>query len=277
MSFDFGFGKSKSKTKSSSQSDPWDVATPYITDFLSKQVSPAVNASTSMTPAQSKAFRALKANAGAAVPYAEGADDLAMDLFGTKSRAPQVEQAYSDFSSRTTPVATGQNLDLENNPYISAMLAKSAGDAMTGVNEMFAGSGRSFSGAHMGEIGRAVTEAQLPTLANLYQYEQGRTDAANRDLMTQGSSAATTEANLDQVAANLRSMGIDVGKGAIDLKNLGPSQILEIEQQMKMLPYDQMERLASILFPAGQLGQQQQGTSSTKGTNIGAKAGVKLF
>jgi hypothetical protein len=147
---------------------------------------------------------------------------------------------------------------------------------MTGVNEMFAGAGRSFSGANVSEVGRAVTEAQLPTLAGLYQHEQGRTDQAARDLMTQGSGAATTAASLDSVAANLRSMGIDIGRGAVDLKNLGPNQILQIEQQMKLLPYDEMAKLASILFPAGQLGQQSEGTEKTKGTSIGAKAGVKF-
>ena len=265
---ELGFGSQKQKSKSKSETDPWDVATPYIEDFLSSRVGPAINKTGGATPAQTQAAAQIKANAGMAAPYAAGADALAKDLFGTQSRAPQVEQAFSEFSSRLNPVASGANLSLENNPYISAMLSKTAGDAMTRANEMFAGAGRSFSGAHVGEIGRAVTEAQLPTLANLYQYEQGRTDSATRDLMTQASGAATTEANLDQVAANLRAMGIDVGRGAVDLKNLGPNQILEIEQQMKLLPYDEMAKLAAILFPAGNLGQQSTGSSRSKSSGF---------
>lgn len=276
---DFGFSsqKSKSSSQSTADRDPWDVATPYIENFLDRQVAPAIKARSGPTSAQTRAFNQLKANAGGAAPYADQAETLAMDLFGTQSRAPQVEQAYADFSGRMTPVADGSNLNLDNNPYISQMLANTASDAMTRVNEMFAGSGRSFSGAHMGEVGRAVTEAQLPTLANLYQFEQGRTDAAARDLMTQGSSAATTEASLDQVAANLRAKGIDVGSAAFDLNNLGPSQILEIEQQMKLLPFDQMEKLAAILFPAGNLGGQEESAGSSKSKTSGFKIGGSLF
>lgn len=276
MSFSFGSSKSKTKSQEKAQSDPWDVATPYITDFLSKDVAPQIGKTgAGPTAAQNAAFDELRTNAQAGNPYATSTDALAKDLFGTTSRAPQVDAAYADYSRRLTPTADGTNRDILSNPYMAEMLAKVSGDARTRANETFAGAGRSFSGAHAGALGQAVTEAQLPVLFNQYNLEQGRTDQAARDLFSGAGTAATTGQNLDQASATLRAMGIDVGNAALDAKNWGPNQILAIEQTLKDMPVEQAAKLAAILFPAGNLGQQTEGsskgTSKTSGFSLGAK------
>jgi hypothetical protein len=278
MSFGFSSQKSKQTTNEKSQSDPWDVATPYIKDFLSKDIAPQIG-QTGAGPnaAQTGAFNELRTNAQAGNPYAESTDALAKDLFGTQSRAPAVDAAYADYSRRLTPTADGTNRDLMSNPYMAEMLSKVSGDARTRANETFAGAGRSFSGAHAGALGTAVTEAQLPMLFDQYNREQGRTDAAATNLFQGAQSANTTGQNLDQASATLRSMGIDVGNAALDAKNWGPNQILAIEQTLKDMPVEQAAKLAAILFPAGQLGEQREGSGTTKGKSSGFKIGGSLL
>lgn len=274
MSLGFGSSKTKTSSKEKSQSDPWDVATPYIQDFLSKDVAPQIGQTgAGPTAAQTGAFNELRTNAQAGNPYADSTDALAKDLFGTQSRAPAVDSAYQDYSRRLTPTADGTNRDIMSNPYMADMLEKVSGDARTRANETFAGAGRSFSGAHAGALGTAVTEAQLPMLLNQYNLEQGRTDTAANNLFQGAQSANTTGQNLDQASATLRSMGIDVGNAALDAKNWGPNQILAIEQTLRDMPVEQAAKLAAILFPAGQLGQQSEGsgTSTQKGTSMGLK------
>lgn len=263
-----GFSSNKSKTKEKSQQDPWDVAIPYIDSFLKQRVGPQISQPAGPTAGMTTAYNQLKSQLSTPNPHADAADALAGDLFNVRSRSPEVERAYAAYENRMTPVADGKNLDIESNPYIQAMLQKNMGDAVTRANELFAGSGRSFSGAHMGEIGRSVSEAQLPVLSNLYQYEQGRTDQAKRDLYSGATSAATNAQNLDQMAAQLRAMGIDVGNAAQSMRTANPQQLLELEQYMRLLPYDEMSKLASILFGAGQLGQQSEGTSKTKSSGF---------
>lgn len=269
----FSFGSKKQSQKSKSQSDPWDVATPYIEDFLQKDVSPIIGTSgAGPTGAQTAAFDQLRDNANAGNPYAGSIDQLTGDLFGSQSRAPMVESAYTDMTRRLSPTADGSNMNLENNQYLQSMLAKVSQDARTAANETFAGAGRSFSGAHAGALGTAVSDAQLPLLFQQYNLEQGRTDQAARDLFSGAGTTANTATNLDQTTAALRAMGIDTGNAALEARNWGPQQILAIEQTLRDMPVEQAAKLAAILFPAGQLGQQEEGKSSGKssGFSLGA-------
>lgn len=272
----FKFGSEESKTKQKSQSDPWDVATPYIEDFLKKDVSPIIG-TTGAGPnaATMGAYDEIRSNAQAGNPYAGNIDTLTKDLFGNESRAPMVDDAYSDLTRRLAPTADGNNMDFMNNPHLQAMLAKVSADARTAADETFAGAGRSFSGAHAGALGTAVSDAQLPFLFDQYNREQGRTDTAARDLFQGAGSTATTGANLDQVSATLRSMGIETGNAALEAENWGPNTILAIEEQLRNMPVEQAAKIAAILFPAGQLGQQQKGTSNT--SSSGFSFGGNLF
>ena len=274
MSFDLS--SKKQKSKASSETDPWDVATPYIEDFLKTNVDPLITSRTTQPNSQERAAMGqLTANARAGNPYTGEIDNLTRDLFATESRAPMVESGYSDMVRRLAPTADGTNLDIMSNPHLTAMLDKVSSDARTAANETFAGAGRSFSGAHAGALGSAVADAQLPVLFNQYNMEQGRTVAAARDLFAGSQSTATTGANLDQQTAALRAMGIDTGNAALEAKNWGANTILQIQERLKSMPIEQAAKLAAILFPAGNLGQQEQGKSSIK--QSGFSIGGSLF
>ena len=270
----FSFGSKSTKANTTGQSDPWDVAIPGITDVLNRIQTAGSDAGNVSSTTQS-AFDQLITNAGNGNPFAGDISNLATQLFATPDRTGQVGDAYADLSRRLTPVADGLNQDVEENPYVQRMLQSTTDDAMNRVNSMFAGAGRDLSGAHMGATGRAVTNAQLPVLSDLFTHEQGRTDAAARDLYGAASSTATTQAGLDTNRAGLQQAGIGVGQAAIDAENYGPERTIQLEQALKSLPIDELSRLAELLFTAGGLGQQTQGTQ--KGTQTGFGFGAKLI
>jgi hypothetical protein len=62
----------------------------------------------------------------------------------------------------------------------------------------------------------------------------------------------------------------------MEARDYGPNAILNLEEQMKKMPYDELSWLAELIYPAAGLGQQTQGsgTSTTKGTSFGAKADI---
>jgi hypothetical protein len=264
-------GSKSSKASSNSQVDPWDAAEPDIKNVLERLRTAGADHGT-VSPGVTDAFNQLKDNAAGGHPFASDISNLASSLFATPDRTGAVGDAYADLERRLTPTADGENLAIENNPYIQRILQSSSDDVMNRTNAMFAGAGRDFSASHVGAVGKNVTNAQLPVLADLFAREQGRTDAAGRDLYAAETGAATTSAGLDASRAALQRAGIDVGQAAVDAQNYGPERQIELENALKALPVDELARLAELVFAAGGLGQQAQGTQTGKQTAMGASA-----
>lgn len=275
MSISFSKQKQTQQSSQKSETDPWDVATPYITDFLGK-VGAATPATPGPTAAQTAAYGQLEANANQGNPYTGQIDSLASDLFGSANYSPEVASSYDALSQRLTPTANGTNLDLSGNKQLQDALKVARDDAAFSVNSQFAGAGRDLSGINTQALTRGVTQAEAPLLLNQYNTEQQRTDAAARDLNTAATTAATTKSSLDAATAGLRSQGIDVGNQALAAKDYGPNQVINLEEQMKNMPYDQLSKIAALLYPAAGLGSESTGsaTGTATGTSIGGKADV---
>lgn len=271
----FSTGSKETTQTQSSQTEPWKKSIPYLTSFLN-QLGKAEKGQGRYAPnaAESEAFDQLRANAEAGNPYADQIGTLANDLFATQSYTPQVQQGYADLERRLSATADGSNLNIDNNPYIQDMLKRVTDDAVTRVNSGFAAAGRDFSGYNQKALGEGITNAQLPVLADLYSREQGRTDAAARDLYAARTGSATQSADLDRIATGLRSAGIDVSGAALNAQNWGPQQILALENQLKNLPYDELDRIAALLFPAAGLGSQSQGTGTSETSQSGFGFGI---
>lgn len=261
----FSFGTKKEKSQSTSTTDPWKASVPYVTDFLGAlpKFNPAASG------AMSSAAGNLASTYGAGNPYAGRIDTLTKELFSTKSMSPMVGSAYKDFQTRMTPTANGQNLDLDQNPYLQDMMQKNADSVSQRINAQFAGAGRDLSGMNQLAVAKGVTDAQLPVMFDQYNREQGRTDAAARDLWGAANPAATTMQSLDQNAMGQRLQGIDAAGSAIDAKTWGPENIMALEKTLKDLPLDQASKLADILFGAAGLGQQSSGNSVGKSSSMG--------
>lgn len=263
-------GSSKSKQSQQSSSEPWKVAAPFITDFLGKLPGPQ-----GVTDAQKDAFSQLESNVAAGNPYAGQIGATADAAFGTESQSPTASAGYADFQRRMNPIADGTNQDLGNDPYLQQLLSQVGGDAQSRINAQFAAAGRDSSGMNQQAVARGVTQAQLPILVDQLNRERGRSDAAASALYGAGNTTANTVQGLDSAALADRSKGVGLANSALEAQNFGPTQIINLEEQLKSLPLDNASKLAEILFAAGQLGQQTQGTGTEKKSSFGL--GLKLI
>lgn len=260
----FKMGSSKTKTSQQSQTDPWDVTIPYITDFLGK-----VPAAKGPTADQVGAINDLKSQVSAGNPNAGAIMDLANDQLGTQSQSGMVKTGYDDLTRRLTPTADGANLDVTENPYLQKLLQQVGDNAAMRTNAQFAGAGRDMSGANQMAVGKGVTQAQLPLLFDQYNREQARTDAAARDLYGASGTTASSITALDAAANAERAKGIDATKAALEAQAYGPTQILNLDEQLKGLTYDELDRIAALLYPAAKLGEQSSGTGTSKSKSMG--------
>ncbi|HXF55628.1 MAG TPA: hypothetical protein VNK52_16060 [Hyphomicrobiaceae bacterium] len=279
MSFNFGKQEQTSRRSERAQQDPWDVAIPGLQALINRTTAEVANVGA--TPAQVEAARQLRETLGQGNPFAADIERLTADLFGANSRAPTVEAAYSDLTRRLTPTAEGQFLDFQTNPFVERMLQQVGNDITQRVNAQFAAAGRDLSGGNTQAVARGVTQGQLPILADLYNTERNRQLGAAGELFDAAKTTATTAQGLDTDALATRASGIDAAKAALEARGYGPTAILAIEEQLKRMPVDDLRALADILFGAGALGQQTEGTatgrSETSGQGFGFNLGRVLF
>lgn len=264
--------KTNSTTNQTSQTDPWDETIPLLKEFLGNLPKPQGE-----TGAETKAFGDLSAIAGKGDPNAAAIQGVAKNFLGTQSRAPIVTDAYGTYQNRMRDVADGKNQDIGNDPHLQQLLTQVGDDAQNRTRAQFAAAGRDMSGMEGQTVARGTGQAQLPILMDQLNRERARTDAAAGNVFAAGNTTTSTAANADQAAAAMKMLGIDASKSALDAKTWGPSQILNLEQQKKSLPYSNLSMLAELLFPAAQLGEQRQGTSSTKGKSKSMGFGLKLI
>jgi hypothetical protein len=267
----FKFGSEKTSQNSKSQQDPWAPAVPYLKDFLSKTGTVGANAGQGLTPSQTAAFGQLKDNALQGSPWVAQQSQLAGDLYGTADRTGIVGDAYGALQGQLGDYASGKYLDPMSNPQMQAMLQQVGDDAANRVNAQFAGAGRDLSGANQMAVGRGVTQAQLPLLLDQYNRAQGQQFDAAKTLYGAGSDTASTQGALDAQRAALRGQAAGAGQAATDMQNAGAERTIDLEQMAKTLPYEELGQLASLLFPAGQLGNKKKasGTSETNGFQLG--------
>lgn len=271
MSFSSGSKTTNLTTNQSGQVDPWDETLPYLKDFLSKLGS---SGGTGLTADQKAAFEYLKNNAAQGNPWDVEQAKLANDLYATTDRTGQVADAYKTLQSNIGDYASGKHLDPTQNPQLMKLLQQVGDDVANRTNAQFAAAGRDLSGANQGAVAKGVTSATAPILVDQYnKAQQQQIDAAGQ-LYGAGTGSAATQAQLDAARAALRGQGSGAGDKALSMQNAGANDILQLDQQIKMMPYEDLAKLASILFPAAQLGNQTQGT--TRGTSTTDITGFSL-
>lgn len=274
----FQMGSQKKKTTETSTVKPYEPTIPLINDFLTglPKASEA-----GPTAGQVDAFGQLKDIAKQGDPNAGKIASNASDALGYKltSTAPIAEKGYADYTRRMSAVADGKNQDLGNDPFLQQLLTQVGDEAANRNRAVFAAAGRDGSGYDQQTTARGVTQAQLPVLVDQLNRERARTDTAAGNLYNAGNTTANTVLDLNKTAdgatADMHAKGVDMNKAAIDSKAWGPTQILNLEQQMKGMKTDDLAKIAELLFPAAKLGQQSTGTSKSKGTSVGF--GLKLI
>lgn len=264
------FGSSKKKTSSSQETDPWEPTIQPLEDLVGQigQYSGNVGASGN----QEDAFAQLFQNAQGGNPYAGDIHNLAADLFaGVPSQSGTVTDAYKRITDQLGPTASGANLDVNENPYLQKLMQTVGDDIQNRIGAQFAGAGRDITGNAQGQkaLAKGISEGTLPTLFNQYNLERQNQSDAAKTLFGAGTQTGTTVQGLDTAALLDRIKGIDVGNAAIDAENYGPNTILQLEQQLKQLPIEDLGRIEALLGPIAQLGGQMSGQSTTKGSSMG--------
>lgn len=260
------------------ESGPWKPTVPLLQNFLGR-VQGAANAGTfGATPDQTTAFEQLKSNAASGYPTAGALQGFAGDVSSAPSRAGQVGDAYSTLQQQLGPTASGSFLDFENNPYVSKTLDFVGNDVQDRINSMFAGAGRDLSGINQQAVARGVSQAQTPLLLDLLQQQQGRQMDAAGTLFNAGLQAPQAQAGLDASRLGLLT---GAGDAAAAAQDYGPSQVLNLEQQQKELPYGDLGMLGNLLLPVAGLGGTTSGTTNqvqtqSQNPGIGQIAGAGL-
>lgn len=264
------FGSSKKKTSTTAEQDPWEPTIDSLEALIGKigQNDDNIGA----TGGQQEAFAQLFANAkNEGNPFADQIKTLAGDLFGgVNSRSGTVDDAYTRLQDQIGGVAAGNNLDVNENPYIQEMLQNNANNIASRINQQFAGAGRDLSGLNQSRVAQGISEGTIPALFNQYNLErQNQANAANQ-LFGAGTTAAQTAQGLDLSALQQRLQGIGAADAYTAARDAGPNTILALEQQLKQLPMEDIGRIEALLGPLAQLGMQQSSKSTSKGSSTGA-------
>lgn len=255
--------KSSQTQQTNSVAGPWPYAVPAAQGFVDKL---SGLGGIGITPDQQAAFATLKNNAAQGNPYAGQLNSLAQDSFNTADRSGMVGDAYKTLQSQLGGYASGQYLDPMSNPQMQAMMKQVGDDAFNRINAQFAGAGRDMSGMNQLAAARGVTQAQLPLLLDQYNRAQDQQMQAAQMLYGAGSQTAQTQSALDQSRQAMRAQGGTYGQQALDARNYAANNILNLDQQIKAMPYEDMSLLASLLFPAASLGGTQRGVGQATGS-----------
>lgn len=262
-----GTSNSSSTTAQQSQSkqDPWKPAVPGLKGIAGSATG-MVDQAGSLSGLQSGALDSMQANANAGNPYAGQVGMLADNMLnGGTDRTGLAQSGYDQYKAQMDPFARGDYVDPSKNPQLQAYLDIIGNKSRDLTNGMFAGAGRSLSGANVIEMNRGVTEAMAPTLLNAYQGERANQMSAINGLYGGANQTAGILSGLDQAKLGTQQAGIGVADAALGARDSGSQRTLEIEAQRRGIPVSQLSQLAGILGPIGSMGgvTNNSGTSST--------------
>jgi hypothetical protein len=263
------FGSSKKSTKTNQETDPWEPTIQPLEDLISRIGDYSGNVGA--TEGQQGAFDQLFANAAEGNPFKDQIKTLAGDLFGAENNSGTVEDAYKRITDQLGGVAAGDNLDVNENPYLQQLMQQVGDDIQNRTSAMFAGAGRDVTGNAQGQkaIAKGISEGTLPALFNQYNLERQNQSDAAKTLFGAGDTTAKSVQGLDTANFLDRLRGIEAGNAAIDADNYGANTTLALEQQLKQLPIEDLGRIEALLGPIAQLGMQGKAKSDSKGTSMG--------
>lgn len=262
-------GKSSQTTRENMQQSTgaWKPAQPLLKDILGQAQGLMPSAAT--TDAEARAIQGLAGNAGNATQYLPQVQGLASDLFaggGMGTGAQSIRDAAKTAMGGLNPIAQGNFVDPTKNPILQNVIGQTQSDIANRVGSAFAGSGRSFSGAHMNALGEGIGDATNRAYLDSYNTER------NRQMQALGmlpEIAMGTSGALDQAAGNVlgaRGQGIGVGATATGMQDDPYLRTLEAEGMRRGLPIQNLGMLSNLILPVAQTGRETTGqrTSTTE-------------
>jgi hypothetical protein len=178
-------GLSSSKTKTVQTNDPWAPAQPYILKGLEQS---------------SQVFDQQQ-------PSLNKYSGMQMDTYGRL--APGAEQGITGAQGVVNSTLAGDNLN--GNPYLDAILAKTNADTTNAVNGQFESSGRYGSGMHAKILAQTLADAE--NQARYANYSQERQNQLNA--VGQASGLMAGSQSLLNNAADLPWIGVGALNGNV--------------------------------------------------------------
>lgn len=257
-----GSTKSTQTSESQTETNPWEKTIGPLGNIigqLNRQIPKA-----GLNQSENSALGMLSANAQQGNPYAPQIGMLANELLsGGQDRTGMVSGAYDSLKTSLQPFASGQYVDPASNPALRGYLDVARNDATNAIRSQFAAAGRDFSGAEVNTLGRGITAAEAPILANAYENERSRQMGAIGSLYSGGVGAAQALSGLDQTALGNKQAGIGASSSALQARDSGANQILAIEAQRRGIPMQNLGMLSNMLIPMAGLGGTSNSTQTT--------------
>lgn len=230
-------------TASGKYLDP--MSNPQMRAMLQQVADEAQNRTNAQFAAAGRDFSGMNQNA-VAKGVTSAQLPLLLDQYN-RNQANQMSAAQALYGAGNSTSSTLAGLDQAR-----------AGIANTGVGMLGQGANMSTAGANiLGQSNDALTAG-----TNMLGTASG--------IRSGGTGQLTAGAGLQSAAQDLGKNGVAFGQQALDAKNYGANSILDLQQQQKALPFEDMSLWASLLFPSASLG----GTTTSSGT---AKAKMGLF
>jgi hypothetical protein len=232
-------GSEQTQTQETKESvGPWAPAQAGLQGILNQ--AQGLLGKTGLTGNENMALQGMTNNAMTAGGYGSQIQGITDKLFqggGLGQGIPGLQQAWQTAQGALSPIASG-NLDPMSNPQMAQMIQQITDRARNAVGSQFAGAGRSFSGAHAGATGKAITEGLAPTLFNQYNQNVQNAMGASGQLMqgAQGTSQGLDNAYGNQLNAQMQAPG--------SLQNLNTPQgmMLQAEAQRRAFPWSNCSR-----------------------------------
>jgi enoyl reductase-like protein len=248
--------------------DPWGPTRPYLDQLLGK-LSTAGSSLGTLTPGQTAAFGELQANAGKASQFVPDIERLTRDYFATTSTAPMATDAYRRLETQIGGTAAGAGVNPMDDPRFKTLLDTVSADATNRVDARFAGAGRELSPENSAAVARAITQSQAPIVVDQYNRNIDRQLGAASTLYGAGQTTAQNVAGLDAASLASRERGIATASAALDALNMPANIRLQVEEQMKTLPAQELAALTQQLLAVAGVGGTTSGTQSSMGSQVG--------
>lgn len=261
-------GKNESTTtqSQSSQTDPWGPAIPLLQNLLGQYGS----LSTAPTADQQAAIQKLMQGAGSIPNFGDWGTGAIANLFSTSTDPQQgtLYGAYGNLTGNLSGVANPNNLNPYNTPGFADALKTATQDITNQVKGVYAGSGRSPSGAgaFSGSLARGLGQGLAPTIANQYNANVGNLMGANSQLYNAGANTATTSAALGQIPLQ-NALSALQNIGMLNTAYTSPGQsMLDASNSAYGLPFQNLAQLLNPLLMLGGMGGTSQGSGTATTT-----------
>ncbi|MBN9601812.1 MAG: tail fiber domain-containing protein [Afipia felis] len=254
----------KSETTQQSTTQPWQPAQPALNGILGQLQNLIPNSGLSST--SQDAINQMEGNAQAGNPYSGQISGVVSNLLnggGATAQNPAIQNAYSQYSAQTNPLASNTDYNPYNTPGFADALKTMSSDITNSVNGQFAAAGRDFSGANSQALSRGLAQGLAPTIANQYNQNVQNQQNAAGNLYSAGNTTSGLLAGLNQQGLSNQVQGISSANDALSAQNYTPQMLLQLEQLKQSIPAQNLGLLAQIGVPIAGLGTQSQGTSTT--------------